>query len=241
MCFIPQRERESGFSRLEVVRGLCARVMQTHKFSVDTGHAPCVKTIVDIWLEGLSALFRWERQSSSPTSASLPRRSLQPETSYSKPPPRIRRSSAPRPAHRNPHPPPRTRLGRKNKNKTNGILSTPVSRCVASRFAASQTSNKTSPAGFEHLLMATHYTCLMGRCREKGGKDCLELASKMSITLLRYSDFIPSDKCFYQARTRIHARSMCVSRAFQVERAVVSCCCSFLVHCNAYPFVSQRV
>lgn len=40
----------------------------------------------------------------------------------------------------------------------------------------------------------------MWRCREKGGKDCLELASKVSITLLRYSDFIPSDKCFYQAR-----------------------------------------
>ncbi|CAN0111442.1 unnamed protein product, partial [Ectocarpus sp. 12 AP-2014] len=70
-----------------------------------------------------------------------------------------------------------------------------------------KTSNKTSPAGFEHLLMATHYTCLMGRCREKGGKDCLELASKMSITLLRYSDFIPSDKCFYQAR--INTPSMC--------------------------------
>ncbi|CAN0457016.1 unnamed protein product, partial [Ectocarpus sp. 12 AP-2014] len=69
------------------------------------------------------------------------------------------------------------------------------------------TSNKTSPAGFEHLLMATHYTCLMGRCREKGGKDCLELASKMSITLLRYSDSIPSDKCFYQAR--INTPSMC--------------------------------
>lgn len=53
---------------------------------------------------------------------------------------------------------------------------------------------------FENILMATHYTCLMGRCREKGGKDCLELASKVSITLLRYSDFIPCDKCFYQAR-----------------------------------------
>ncbi len=56
------------------------------------------------------------------------------------------------------------------------------------------------PEGFEGILMATHYTCLMERCRDKGGKDCLELASKVSITLLRYSDFIPCDKCFYQAR-----------------------------------------
>ena len=63
----------------------------------------------------------------------------------------------------------------------------------------SQASNKTVPDGFEAILMATHYTCLMGRCRDKGGKDCLELAAKVSITLLRYSDFIPCDKCFYQA------------------------------------------
>lgn len=56
------------------------------------------------------------------------------------------------------------------------------------------------PEGFEGILMATHYTCLMERCRDKGGKDCLELASKVSVTLLRYSDFIPCDKCFYQAR-----------------------------------------
>ncbi|CAM9798674.1 unnamed protein product, partial [Hapterophycus canaliculatus] len=75
----------------------------------------------------------------------------------------------------------------------------------------SQASNKAPPEGFENLLMATHYTCLMGRCREKGGKDCLELASKVSITLLRYSDLIPADKCFYQARfaRRSSAGSLC--------------------------------
>ncbi|CAM9289225.1 unnamed protein product, partial [Laminaria digitata] len=60
-------------------------------------------------------------------------------------------------------------------------------------------SSKTPPEGFENLLMATHYTCMMDRCREQGGKDCLELASKASITLIRYGDVIPSDKCFYQA------------------------------------------
>lgn len=69
-----------------------------------------------------------------------------------------------------------------------------------SRRIALQALNKTTPAEFENILMATHYTCLMRRCREKGGKDCLELASKASITLLRYSDFIPCDKCFYQVR-----------------------------------------
>lgn len=58
--------------------------------------------------------------------------------------------------------------------------------------------------------MATHYTCLMGRCREKGGKDCLGLASKVSITLLRYSDFVPADKCFYQARFGHVKASCCV-------------------------------
>ena len=65
---------------------------------------------------------------------------------------------------------------------------------------ALQALNKAAPAAFENILMATHYTCLMGRCRERGGKDCLELASKVSITLLRYSDFVSCDKCFYQAR-----------------------------------------
>lgn len=49
--------------------------------------------------------------------------------------------------------------------------------------------------------MATHYMCVMERCLEQGGKDCLELATKASITLLRYSDVIPADKCFYQAST----------------------------------------
>lgn len=38
----------------------------------------------------------------------------------------------------------------------------------------------------------------MGRCKEKGSKDCLELAAKISITLLRYGDIVPCDKCFYQ-------------------------------------------
>lgn len=51
--------------------------------------------------------------------------------------------------------------------------------------------------------MATHYSCLKERCRDKGGKDCLELATKISITLLRYGGIIPFDKCFYQVRLRM--------------------------------------
>lgn len=61
-----------------------------------------------------------------------------------------------------------------------------------------QAAEKPTPDGFEGLLMATHYTCLMERCRGKGGKDGLEMACKISVTLLRYSDIIPADKCFYQ-------------------------------------------
>lgn len=71
--------------------------------------------------------------------------------------------------------------------------------------------------------MATHYTCLMGRCREKGGKDCLALASKVSITLLRYSDFIPADKCFYQAR--VGATLFSGHSIFFVCYCVVVCLC----------------
>lgn len=71
--------------------------------------------------------------------------------------------------------------------------------------------------------MATHYTCLMGRCREKGGKDCLELASKASITLLRFSDFIPCDKCFYQARRCARVFFLCATNAFS------PCCVSSML------------
>mmetsp|Transcript_10682 Transcript_10682/g.13871 ORF Transcript_10682/g.13871 Transcript_10682/m.13871 type:complete len:1746 (-) Transcript_10682:405-5642(-) len=52
------------------------------------------------------------------------------------------------------------------------------------------------PGDMENLLMACHYSHLMNICREKG---MLDLALKISITLLRYSGIIPSDKCFYIA------------------------------------------
>lgn len=63
-----------------------------------------------------------------------------------------------------------------------------------------QVAKKAAPEGLEKLLMATHYSCLLGRCSGRGDKDCQQLACKVAITLLRYSDIIPADKCFYQAR-----------------------------------------
>eukprot|EP00618_Florenciella_parvula_P017071 CAMPEP_0119543784 /NCGR_PEP_ID=MMETSP1344-20130328/54343_1 /TAXON_ID=236787 /ORGANISM="Florenciella parvula, Strain CCMP2471" /LENGTH=1740 /DNA_ID=CAMNT_0007588171 /DNA_START=113 /DNA_END=5335 /DNA_ORIENTATION=- len=51
----------------------------------------------------------------------------------------------------------------------------------------------------EQLLMATHYANLFNKCQTEGGRDMAELATKISITLLRYNTVIPSDKVFYQA------------------------------------------
>lgn len=51
----------------------------------------------------------------------------------------------------------------------------------------------------EHLLMASHYMLLMQQCQQQGSKDCTALAAKIAVTLLRYCDIIPPDKCFYQA------------------------------------------
>lgn len=66
-----------------------------------------------------------------------------------------------------------------------------------------QDPKRIQPEGFDNLVMAMHYSCLLGRCRERGGKECVEIASKIAITLLRYSDIIPADKCFYQVSMTI--------------------------------------
>lgn len=55
----------------------------------------------------------------------------------------------------------------------------------------------------EHLLMASHYSALLAECTasKSNVKDCLDLAARMSITLLRYCDILPADKCFFRAGT----------------------------------------
>ena len=68
--------------------------------------------------------------------------------------------------------------------------------------AAFTTALKGSSGGvdpeLEQLLMATHYSNLFNKCQAEGGRDMAELATKISITLLRYNSVIPSDKVFYQ-------------------------------------------
>jgi intraflagellar transport protein 172 len=54
-----------------------------------------------------------------------------------------------------------------------------------------------------HLFMAVHYTALLHECTAQAARtnnsDCQQLAVKMAVTLLRYCDVIPADKCFYAA------------------------------------------
>ncbi|CAM9795585.1 unnamed protein product [Chrysoparadoxa australica] len=65
--------------------------------------------------------------------------------------------------------------------------------------AASGPKGELMASAIEHLLMSCHYAAILGQCKAQGGKDCLELAAKTSVTLLRYCDIIPADKCFHTA------------------------------------------
>lgn len=51
---------------------------------------------------------------------------------------------------------------------------------------------------FEKLTKALHYSCVMVAC-ESSGASLADLALKTSISLLRFTDFIVADRCYYVA------------------------------------------
>lgn len=63
--------------------------------------------------------------------------------------------------------------------------------------------NSTSDSGtpiqteFETLMIISHYYCI--RCVARQLPNLSEIAVKISIALLRYSDIIPADKAYYEA------------------------------------------
>ncbi|XP_078506239.1 intraflagellar transport protein 172 homolog [Lissotriton helveticus] len=62
-----------------------------------------------------------------------------------------------------------------------------------------KSSEANSPAHeeFEQMLLIAHYYAT--RSASQGVKQLETLAAKLSVSLLRHTEFIPSDKCFYEA------------------------------------------
>jgi intraflagellar transport protein 172 len=66
---------------------------------------------------------------------------------------------------------------------------------VANQFRAQSTDKKLVNEVVD-MLMAVHYQSMLYQCKTLGFRD---LTAKCAITLLKYPDYIPQDKAFYQA------------------------------------------
>lgn len=54
---------------------------------------------------------------------------------------------------------------------------------------------------FDRYLLISHYYALRSAVMKHGESDLQLCATKISISLLRWTDLIPADKAFYEAGT----------------------------------------
>ena len=98
---------------------------------------------------------------------------------------------------------------------------------LTNQFKAQSSDKKINNEMLE-MLMALHYQNIMFIAKSAGLKD---LAAKCAITVLKYPDYIPQDKAFYQAGMACKEQNNTNLAFLLFNRFLQAICSLYLYHC----------